>query len=205
MDNLFDSGRGRLGNLVLYKVGEKNFVRTRAERFRDRKSPAQLAQRQRVQMVSKFLGAFRDLIPITFAGEAEGHSARAAALSWNLRYAPTGAYPNIHIDRSRALLSRGPLPLPVRAWVENHVDGLLIRWENGPEAESTSARDTLLVMALADETGYGDFKFTGINRSAGECLWKPALNLSDGTQPSVWIAFRNRQETLMSDSMFVGE
>ncbi|MFW6290333.1 MAG: DUF6266 family protein, partial [Mariniphaga sp.] len=145
------------------------------------------------------------LIPITFAGEARGHSARAAALSWNLRYAPTGDYPDIHIDLSRALLSRGPLPLPVRAWVEPHPEGLLIRWENGQEAHGSPARDTLLVMALSEETGCVDYKFTGVSRSAGECIWKPALNLPGGTLPAVWIAFRNRQETLMSDSMFVGE
>ncbi len=205
IDSLFNSGRGRLGNLVFYKVGDKNYVRTRAEHFRDQKSPAQLAQRQRMQVVNKFLSAFRDLLRITFAVESDGMTARAAALSCNLRNALAGAYPDIHIDNSKALLSRGPLPLPARAWVENHPEGLLVRWENGEEATGEAARDNLLVMALSEETGQSDYKFTGVNRSAGECIWKPAFKLTENALPGVWIAFRNRQETLMSDSMYVGE
>ena len=202
IDNLFDSGRGRLGNLVFYKVGDKSYVRTRAGHFSDRKSPAQLAQRQRVQAVNTFLGAFRELIRITFAGEAEGRSPRAAALSYNLRHALAGEYPDIHVDKSKALLSRGFLPLPAAAWVEPHPEGLLVKWENGTEDTGSAARDTLVVMALSELDGRSDYKFTEVQRTAGEYLWKTALKVSEANRPGVWIAFRNRQETQLSDSMY---
>src|SRR5690606_37355290 len=84
IENLFESGRGKLGNLVLYKVGNNGYVRTRAAHFRDRKSPAQLAQRQKLQVMSGFLRPFAELIRITFAADAMGKSAMRAAQSYNM-------------------------------------------------------------------------------------------------------------------------
>ncbi len=38
-------------------------------------------------------------------------------------------------------------------------EGLLIRWENGPEAAGSAANDTLVVMALPGDTGNGIYEF----------------------------------------------
>ena len=200
INNLFDSGQGKLGNLVLYKVGGQGRVRTRAGHFRDRKSPAQLAQRQRMQVVNHFLKPFRDLIRITFAAEAMGGSAVHAARSYNMRHALTGEYPDIAIDKSRALLSRGPLPLPVGAKASPQPEGLLIEWENGAEAAGQLPSDTLVVMALSPGNGTVDYRFTGVRRSDGCYLWKPSLPQEN---LDIWIAFRNRKETEMSESLFL--
>jgi hypothetical protein len=204
IDNLFDSGRGKLGNLVFYKVGDKNYVRTRAEQFHDRKSPAQMAQRQRMQVMNRFLGSFRELFRITFAGEAGGRMAMQAAQSYNMRNALAGEYPDIYIDKSRVLLSHGPLPVPVSAMVTAQSEGLLIEWVNSPDAALHHPYDTLVMMAFSFETGSSDYRFTGARRSEGSYLWKTALPLTNGVLPDVWIAFRNRTETLMSDSFYVG-
>jgi len=203
-DNLFSSGRGKLGNLVFYKVGDKTYVRTRAGQFHDRKSPAQMAQRQRMQVMNRFLGSFRELFRITFAGEAGGRMAMQSAQSYNMRNALAGEYPDIYIDKSRVLLSRGPLPVPVSATVTAQPEGLFIEWENSPDAASQHPYDTLLVMAFSPETDSSDYRFTEARRSEGSYLWKTALPITDGTLPDVWIAFRNRQETLMSDSFYMG-
>jgi hypothetical protein len=203
INNLFDSGRGRLGNLVLYKVGDNCFVRTRAEHFHDRKSPAQMAQRQRLQVTAGFLKPFRELVRITFAAEAAGRSPVHLARSVNMRHALAGDYPGISVDKSKVLLSHGPLPVPVSATATAQPEGLLIEWENSPDAARNHPSDTLVVVAFSPETGRSDFLITEARRSAGSYLWKPALPQSNGTLPDLWIAFRNRQETLMSDSLYV--
>ncbi len=203
IDNLFDVGQGKLGNLVFYKMNGKGIVRSKPEHYSDRKSPAQLAQRQRLQVVNAFLSPFRDLIRITFASEAESRTARAAATSFNMRNALAGEYPDKYVDKSKALLSRGPLPLPLNVSMEAQPDGLHIRWENGQEATGISARDNLVLIALSELDRQSDYKFTEAQRSEGKYVWKTTLKPSDGALPAVWIAFRNRQETQMSDSLFV--
>ena len=203
IDNLFESGRGRLGNLVVYKMNGQNIVRTKPAHYSDRKSPAQLAQRQRMQVVNEFTKPFLQLLRVTFPPQRKGRTARSEAQSYIMRDALAGEYPNIYVDKSRALLSSGPLPLPSGAWAELHPEGLLIHWENGEEAAGNAARDTLVVMGLSDQDGQSAYTFTGVRRSEGEYVWKTTLPVRQGALPHVWIAFRNSPQTQFSDSMYV--
>lgn len=201
IDNLFDNGRGRLGNLVVYRLNGQGIVRTKPAHYSDRKSPAQLAQRQRLQAVNGFLNPFSDLLKLTFPAEKPGRTARAEAQSYTMRNAVAGEYPDIYVDKSRALLSRGPLPTAVSATVTARPDGLLIEWQNGAAAKGSRASDTIVVMALSGQTGQTAYRFTDTRRSEGRYVWNPAL--SDGPL-AVWIAFRNQGQTEMSDSLYVG-
>ncbi len=203
LDNLLEGGQGSLGNLVLYKMHGKSYVRTKPSQYRDKKSPAQLAQRQRLQVINSFLRAFREPLRVTFAAEATGRSALQAAQSYNMRNALMGEYPDIVVDKSKALLSKGPLSLPAGASVSAHPEGLLIEWVNGEEAAGSAAEHTLVVMALSEETDRSDYKFTEVRRSDGRYVWNPALSVSENALPDVWIAFRNNDLTGWSDSMYL--
>jgi hypothetical protein len=203
IDNLFDSGSGKLGNLVFFRRLDKTYVRMRPERYRDRKSPAQLAQRQRMQAVNSFLKPFRGLIRITFAPEALGRTALHAAQSYNMRHALAGEYPDIHVDMNKVLLSTGPLPLPVDVSVSAQPDGLLIEWQNGGEAVGDRHYDTLVMMGYSQSAETADYKFTEVYRKEGRYLWKPALPLKENELPVVWIAFRNLVQTEMSRNCII--
>ncbi len=203
IDNLFDAGSGRLGNLVFYRRYGKSYVRVRPAHYKDRKSPAQLAQRQRLQVVTSFLKPFSNALRVTFAAEAVGRSALQAAQSYNMRNALAGEYPDIRIDKSKVLLSRGALPLPLRAGVEVRPDGLLISWENGKEVNRSTATDTLVVLAYLESAGSTGYSFTEVRRSLGQYLWKPELPYREDDLPDVWIAFRNEKMTAVSDSLYV--
>lgn len=202
INHLFDSGQGKLGNLVFYKVNGQGIVRTKPEHFRDKKSPAQLSQRQRLKVINGFLSHFNGLIKKTFQPGTENRSARAEALSYNLRNGTTGEYPEIKIDKQKVLLSHGPLLLPVGVEVHQHPDGLLIQWNNGDETLGNPGRDTLVLMLLDEITNHCEYKFTDVPRSVGEYVWKLSSPLPEDQLPDVWIAFRNRDETLTSNSMY---
>ncbi len=200
MDNLFDTVQGSMGQLVFYQMNGQNYVRTRPVRFTDRKSPGQLAQRQRMKVVNRFLKPFGGLIRTTFASQAQGRTAIQAALSYNLKHAPAGAYPDIRIDPARVVLSKGPLPLPVNASVNHHPEGLLIGWENGAEG---AANDTLVVMASWGDGHWSEYRFTDTLRKKGTYLWQTVQQVQEEALPQVWIAFRNDAMTQMSDSLYV--
>ena len=201
IDNLLAEGQGGLGELVLYRMNGKVYARTKPAKYRDKKSPAQLAQRQRLQVVNAFLRPFRELIKVTFASEAIGRSALQAAQSYIMRNAVAGAYPNIYVDKSKVLLSKGPLPPPAGASVEAHPDGLLVKWKNGKEASGNAASDTLLVIAWSEENGGFDYQFTGVRRSEGAYVWKTRLAENNVSMPVVWVVFQNARQTKLSDSL----
>lgn len=202
-NNLYESGQGKLGNLIFYQIRGNGYVRTKASHFKDRKSPAQLAQRQRLSVTTEFLRPFSGLFRITFASEAIGHSAMQAAQSFTMRHALGGSYPDIHVEKSKVLLSKGLLPLPVYAKATKLPEGICIEWENGEEVSGKAASDTLIVIARSAATGRVDYRITGIRRSEGRFVWKTVLHENDDAMPDLWIAFRNSKETDLSNSMYL--
>ncbi|MFO7977686.1 MAG: DUF6266 family protein, partial [Bacteroidales bacterium] len=188
IDNLFDNVRGSIGNLIFYKMNGRNYVRTLPQNFTDRKSPGQLAQRQRMQAVNHFMKPFGGLIRITFGAQANGLSAWQAAQSHNLRHALTGEYPGIRVDPTRVLLSKGPLGLPLSATASVQPGGLLIQWQNGPEG---AGNDSLVVMASWGDGAWCEHRFTETLRNKEEYTWQTTQPVTPDALPDVWIAFRN--------------
>lgn len=205
INNLFDGGTGSLGNLVFFKRLGKTYVRTKPSRYKDSKSPAQLAQRQRMQVMNRFLKPFSQLIRLTFTPGVAGRTSLQAAQSYNMRNALVGAYPDIHVDNQKVMLSMGPLPLPQNISVTVRPEGLLIEWENGVEASGNHYYDTLVVIAWSEKTAAGDFKFSETCRKDGLYLWKPALSLQQNEIPDLWVAFRSHEQTEMSNSRYVND
>ena len=199
INNFFDGGRGKLGKLVVYKMKGQNIIRTKAEHITDAKTPGQLAQRQRFLVTTEFLSRCTEPIRYTFADETDRRTAYSLALSYNMRNGLSGEYPDIYLDKSKVLLSRGDLPLPAGAHLSVHPDGFTVQWENGPEMIDDRTYDFLVVFTLP-AVGPCDYRFTEIRRSAGQYTWQAS---SKDPLPDVWIAFRNRKMNEWSNSMLV--
>jgi hypothetical protein len=202
-DNMLSHSTGSIGNAVYYTMHGKNFVRSKPSKYTDRKSEGQLIQRTKMKAVTSFLTPFKDLIRITWAGEATGRAPYHAAKSELMRNALQGVYPDIQLNKEAALLSKGPLPLPEKVTVSLQEGGLLAEWTDSSENAAKHGRDTLVLIALDEKGVIGEFKFTGIPRSAKNYLWKPAIEISQANKPDVWVAFRSNNETEMSNSVYV--
>lgn len=202
-DNIMGAGQGKIGDVVIYSMHGKNFMRSKPSKYTDRKSEAQLAQRAKMQAVTGFMSPFRELIRKTYAGEAVGRAPYHAAKSEIMRKAVSGAYPDFSIDKLLVLLSKGPLPLPVEVSVALKDGGLLVEWSYSSEAEKRNSRDTLVVIAQNPDTGDCEYKFTGARRADKNYQWMLNIPVSQNQQPDLWIAFRNPEETEMSDSVYV--
>jgi hypothetical protein len=202
-ENILSHSTGSIGNAVYYTMHGKNFVRSKPSKYTDRKSEAQLIQRAKMKAVTDFLSPFKDLVRITWAGEATGRAPYHAAKSELMRNALEGSYPDIRIKKEAALLSKGNLPLPGKVTVTIKDDGLLAEWTDGSEVSAKHGRDTFVVIALDKKTGNSEHKFTGIQRSAKSYMWKPGFEISQDNKPDLWIAFRSNNETEMSNSLYV--
>lgn len=102
---------GKLGNVVVYHVLGKEVVRMKG-RISKAPTEKQLANRQRLSVITKFLVKMKPFIEVGF-----GPAARAArvypmneVVKWNKSVALKGVYPDFQVDFEKVLLSKGDLP-----------------------------------------------------------------------------------------------
>lgn len=200
-NNILDAGTGSIGPVVIYKMYGKTYMRSKPDKYRDRKSPAQLAQRRKLTLSLEFLRPFKKLLRVTYAHEAVGRSAFQAAQSYNLKNAIQGDYPEQTINPAKALLSVGKVILPESITLTKKENGLLFEWAPG-YTEQAARKDTLVVMARIREQHFTDYRFTGARREDNAYLWPTELFKHGALD--VWIAFRGYQEDDMSNSKYLG-
>ena len=194
-----DGSSGRVGNIVTYQMYGKSYMRSLPGQYKDRKSEAQLAQRQKMKLINDFLSPYSDVIRMTFKNEAIGRSAFMAAKSYNMLNAVIGEYPDQTIDCSKALVSKGSVPLPKQASAERHESDLLFKWTVD---DQQSAFDTL--MLIANQRGQYStlFKQSGAERQDGSFVWK--ADLSPQEKYDIWLVFRDDKERGFSNSLWLG-
>ena len=202
-DNIMGAGKGKVGDVVLYTMHGKSFMRAKPSKYTDRKSEAQLAQRAKMQAVSGFMSPFKELIRKTWAGEAVGRAPYHAAKSQIMRTAVQGSYPDFSINKEAALLSKGNLPLPQNVSAVLQQSSLLLEWTNNSEDERLHGKDLLLVVAQNPQTGESEYLFTSTRRRDKTFRWETGLPVSENNMPDVWVAFRSNNEMEMSDSVFI--
>jgi len=203
-NKILQHSKGKLNGMVIYEMDGRTIVRSLPSEFKDRKSPAQLAQRRRMLLVMDFLKPFKELLKFTFPGEAGKRSGYFAAKSWNLKHGLKGTYPGILIHKEKALLCHGPVPLPTGMQVTRQSKGLFFIWSPEVHDSAGAADDTLLVIAGMVSSHESDYQFTGVKRNKGYYLWQPDLSMED-EKLKVWVAFRRSDQVTMSDSWYLGE
>lgn len=142
---------GNVGNLVGVNYHGKHFFRSRPAHYRDRRSPAQLAVRERLAAVSSLI---RTLAPSYKSGYRHYNISETPRTNffhqiWSsaLLNSDDGSF---SIDPALVLISRGPLPNSsltlVTADTDNH--SLSLSWVNPPAASSKKRLDDRLLVCL---------------------------------------------------------
>jgi len=124
-----EGSSGKIGSIVTYQMYGKSYMGSLPSHYKDQKSEKQLVQRQKMQLINKFLSPIKDILRFTFRKEALGRSAYMAAKSYNIRLAISGEYPEQHIDYTKALVSKGDVLLPTDAQAKQTDKGLLFEWK----------------------------------------------------------------------------
>ena len=118
---------------IYYLVGDRMLLRSRPASVHDPRTPAQLRQRLRLRVASRFLKGFRPMVAEGFAPEELDNlrwvGAYQQALSRLMRGALVETPEGVAIDAARVLLSEGyGAPLgAVRAWAAG--GALRLAWE----------------------------------------------------------------------------
>jgi hypothetical protein len=199
----FGEFKGKLGNLVSYQLKGKTVVRHIGK---SNKAPtiAQLAVRQRMTAVIKFLRPALAFINAGFELDVIGtdKNPHNAAVSYNAKNAMQGSYPNISLDYSKALVSKGGLEPVVNPQAFLTGALLTISWEVNPDMDWGIKNDRTMLLIYCPELDKATYVLSGSRRSSGKDDLELLANYT-GKDLHIYIAFKAGNGKRISDSVWV--
>jgi len=209
---LFGGFSGKLGNLVGYTLNGKAVIRTKGTSNKPPTIP-QLAVRQMIKLLNRALKPMLPVINIGFLLEVKNTDKNAfnEAISYNFHNACMGAYPNIGIDYSKLLVSKGMLPPAYDASVSIQPGGLEFTWSLDPMNKGNILNDRAMLLICylgADDLPLPDesiiYMLIGAQRRA--CKEFIALAPAYLSRPMVcYLSFQAEDGKSISNSVMAGK
>ena len=139
---------GAIGNVIGASWKGIDYIRIKPASVSDPQTDSQLDQRSKFAVTMHFLQPLLEFLRTGFKQFAVKMSGINAAMSYNIKNALTGTYPNISIDYPNALVSRGNLAAALNQVAASTVAGTVtFTWDDNSGEIGASAYDkTLLVV-----------------------------------------------------------
>ncbi len=139
---LLKGASGKIGDIVTFERNGTQVIREYVIP-KDPKSPAQLAQRMKLELANKGLSPLKFIIRRGHIGNSKAYR---SSISKTMKGCIIGTYPNLTLDYSKVKLAEGKLQLPENA---------LIRFDNKTNTINLTWRSSL---TFSDQPGRSDDK-----------------------------------------------
>ncbi len=157
----------------------------------------------KITLISNFLGNMTGFLKITFGAEARGTVKNwyNLAMQYNNPNAVKGYFPNLEMDYSKVILSRGSLRQPVNVQVERVENQVRFSWDvtDGDKWNS----EQVMMMVYFPEDGATKFVTSGAKRIKGEDFVPVDQNQTDSPMET-FITFVSDDRQDFSDSLYTG-
>lgn len=205
---------GKIADLVGYVRLGMPLLRTKPKKTKKKKtrSDGQKAVNARFKLVKSFVSLIGEFIHVGYANDVAKTQRipENGAVSYILREAVTGEYPNLQIDYSKVLVSRGRLPKPRNPNVELEGNILRFTWEVDPKWGYPLNRDQVMLLAYLPANHSTDYVLSGARRKDGadelevsiRRQGQPGFKKDDFIE--TYIAFISDDRKRISDSVYVG-
>lgn len=195
---------GKIGNLIYYLLNGQQVVRNVGV---NTKPPTrkQKANHQAMAVTMDLLRPALRFINTGFQLEAAGttRNPHNLATSYNKKHALKGEYPNISVDYSKVMVSKGNLPLAKNLKMDAENNGIRISWDPQHQDKGDYADDLVMVLVLHPATKQANCLLNAGHRSAGSCFVELEGNKLTA-QTEVYLCFRSSDGFNISDSIYLG-
>ncbi|WP_316811489.1 DUF6266 family protein [Pedobacter heparinus] len=166
---------------------------------------AQLATRQKMAAVIKFLRPALPFVNVGFELEVLGtdKNPHNAAVSYNVKNAMQGSYPDISLNYSKVLLSKGSLEPAIDPGATLTGTLLELTWQVAADMDWGIKNDRAMLFIYCPELDKAVYVWSGSRRSTGKDEIELPLNYVD-KELQVYIAFKADNGKSMSNSVWVG-
>ena len=203
---------GKVGNLVGSTWRSINYLRILPDSVYNPNTPAQVSQRTKFRLVVHFLRPLLSFVRMGYKGYAVDMSAYNAALSYLIKNAVSGSYPDQAIAYSAVLVSRGNLRGVVAATAAAAGSSVIeVSWEDNSELQDADPGDKAIVVVY--NPAKADVCWTLEGGTRADTLAQitvPSAYVGDTVQ--VYLAFSAIPDLVnagtkdtISDSVFAGE
>lgn len=196
---------GKVGSVIGYEWKGIPVMRGLPKKRTSPPSEKELANRERMRIMQKFLQQSKDFLRLGFQLEAEERNMSAfnAAMSYNKKHAVGGSYPNLNVDYEKLLVSKGTLISPVNPSVV-YTDGkLYFKWD----AAAAPSKVHVLLFAFTEDMSDRNASYGAVYGDAGEDTLDFEVFPADypnGIKIHSYIAFINVMHDAISNSVYCG-
>lgn len=139
---------GKVGPVIGTSWKGKAVMKARALSYNDRQSQAQLEQRMKFGLISKFVCSMAGFINEGFNNRAVEMTELNAAVAANINDAITGTYPNYEVDYTLCLVSNGNIDLPYSPSATADGTSLSLTWSDNSGMGNAETDDKVMVVAF---------------------------------------------------------
>lgn len=194
---------GKVGTVIGSSWNGISYMRSLPQHFNDARTPRQLQQRAKFNKAMEFLTPIKDYIRIGYKIYAVKKSAFNAAVSYMVKNAVGGSYPDIEINYQRMLVSRGDLtpPKDVAATISERC--VTITWNDNSAEGSADASDLSMPLAYNVSKDQAVFEIAASTRSSQSvALPLPSNWLGDTIQ--LYLGFISEDGMEVANSVYLG-
>ena len=194
---------GKIGKLVFYTLNGQPVCRLIGRAGKP--SINQLGNRQAMSVTMDLLKPMADFINVSFKLEAEGtvKNPHNLATSYNKKHALTGQYPDIKVDYSKVILSKGNLEMANDLKLSKGEEGINLSW-NTDGFENGRYDDILMVMVSHPDHASASSFLNAAKREDGSCFIPLQSEWMKNGQMEVYVCFKSANGELISDSTYAG-
>ncbi len=196
---------GKVGTVVGASWRGIKYMRSlAAKRGNARATERQLEQQARFALIAGFLKPVKPLLELGFKNYAIGRTGYNSASSYNLKNALTGQTPNLEIDYSMVLVSRGDLVGAKSVSVNSTTTGQLdIAWQDNSGQAKAKPEDQLIVAVFLPTLAQATYLIGGAERQDGSFIYDLPADFS-GETVEVYISWVSADMKEVATSTYAG-
>jgi hypothetical protein len=166
-------------------------------------TPAQIACREKFKFVQEWLLPFFPYVTIGFKNYAFRRTEINAAFSAVYQQATLGAYPNLSIDYSKVVLSKGSLPPLYQVQMQRDApDTVSLTWQRNYN-DNSSFDDHVMLVLYSRDLKITDGFIGGVKRTDMQCRFQLNPKLV-GQSLDVYVSAVSLNGKRVSDSEYLG-
>ena len=197
---------GKVGTVIGSSWKGISYMRGQAQHVKNPRSAGQLNQRSKFSLALSFLQPVVPYIRIGYKSQAAKQTEFNAAMSYTIKNAITGSYPNYALDYTKIVVSKGGLTQVTGATASwnNNSNEVKIDWTDNSGVGNALATDKAMPFIYNKAKGETIYDTAGATRATHtQSLTVP--NDWEGDKVEVYLGMVSDDGKEVADSIYLGE